>query len=282
VDPLRQLAEGPVPALKPRAVLVEEEQATLEAVDLSPAGVLARAGRLHEHGEGDIEVIRVDKGAARSWLVIIPGTQRGHPPGGANPFDEAGIAEGMAYGSEEVGRAVHEALRLAGARPGEDLAAVGYSQGGIHAMNLSRDEAFLAGYSLRFVLTAGSPVGGIEPAAGVKSLHLEHELDWVPLADGVPNPDTRNRVTVTLANPVSLPPGEDFGLGPGHRLDNYEAGAHAVSVSSNPSLVESAAAFTAVTGSGGSGVVSRFSLQREPAAVTSGRPEPGRPAARPQ
>ena len=65
-------------------------------------------------------------------------------------------------------------------------------------MNLSQDKAFLADYDLKFVLTAGSPVGGIEPGAGISSLHLEHEQDWVPGADGLPNPDTRDRVTVTL------------------------------------------------------------------------------------
>ena len=46
------------------------------------------------------------------------------------------------------------------------MVAVGYSQGGIHAMNLAADELFLNEYDMKYVLTAGSPVGGIVPAAG--------------------------------------------------------------------------------------------------------------------
>ena len=65
------------------------------------------------------------------------------------------------------------------------------------------------------MLTAGSPVGGIRPGPGIRSLHLEHEQDWVPGADGLANPDTRDRVTVTLTNPLAMPPLQDFGLGPG-------------------------------------------------------------------
>ena len=98
------------------------------------------------------------------------------------------------------------------------MAAVGYSQGGIHAMNLGRDKAFLADYELKFVLTAGSPVGGIEPGPGISSLHLEHEQDWVPGADGTPNPDLKDRVTVTLTTPI---PGHEWlepGMGPGHAI----------------------------------------------------------------
>jgi hypothetical protein len=290
-DVLVPLKHPRFPGLNPTAVHVLEERTREEPVDLTLAGVLARAGRLHEEGDGRIEVIAVDRGGQKTWLVVIPGTQRGHPPGGENPLDEVGIVEGLGYGSAEVGKAIHEALRLAGAQAGEGVAAVGHSQGGIHAMNLARDPDFLADYDLKFVLTAGSPAGGIMPAPGIKTLHLEHELDWVPLADGTRSPDTRDRVTVTLANPVSLPPGEDFGLGPGHRLSNYAAAAEAVSASSNPSLRESTGAFAAVAGSGGSAMVTRFTLRRAPVPqvpalpafppVTSARRESGPPTARP-
>jgi hypothetical protein len=195
--------------------------------------------------------------------VIIPGTQLGGLPAGTNPFDPAGVAEGLGYGSEETASAIRRALDEAGAGAGEQIAAVGYSQGGIHAMNLSQNEAFLAEYDLKFVLTAGSPVGGIEPAPGISTLHLEHEQDWVPGADGLRNADTRDRVTVTLTNPLVIPAWQDFGLGPGHRLGNYADGADAVSASSDPSLRASAAALAAVVGAGGAASATRFSLRRE-------------------
>jgi hypothetical protein len=131
-------------------------------------------------------------------------------------------------------------------------------------MNLSQDKAFLAEYRLKYVLTAGSPVGAITPEPGVSSLHLEHRQDWVPGSEGLPNPDTKDRVTVTLNGLVRTPPGEDSGLGPGHRLTNYEAGARAVSASPDPSLAASTAALAGVVGAGGTARATRFQLVRAP------------------
>lgn len=260
---IRELTAAPGLAfLKPRPVWIAGRETTVQDVDLSPAGLLLRAEAVGRTS-GDIEVLQVGNDGQRAWVVIIPGTQLDGLPEGTNPFDPAGIAEALGYGSEETAAAIRQALHEAGAGAGEQVAAVGYSQGGIHAMNLSQDKALLAGYDLKFVLTAGSPVGGIEPAPGISSLHLEHEQDWVPGADGLPNADTKDRVTVTLTNPMDIPAWKDFGLGPGHRLGNYAAGADAVSASMDPSLQASTAALAAVVGAGGAATVTRFALRRE-------------------
>lgn len=272
---IRDLAALPgMSHLAPRPVRVTGSDTALADVDLTPAGLLRRAGAVGRNS-GDIEVIRVGSGAQRAWVVILPGTQLGGLPPGANPFDAAGIAEGLGYDSRETGAAVRQALREAGVRAGEQLAAVGYSQGGIHAMNLARDKAFLAEFNLKYVLTAGSPVGGITPGPGIASLHLEHEHDWVPGADGRPNADTRDRVTVTLTNELVLPPPQELGLGPGHRLENYAAGAEAVAASGDPSLRASTAALGAVIGTGGTTAVTRFSLRRDPAPAQGVPTAPG-------
>ena len=195
--------------------------------------------------------------------MIIPGTQLDGLPQGTNPFDAGGIAEGLGYDSAETAGAIRRALAEAGAEAGDQIAAVGYSQGGIHAMNLGRDKAFLAEYELKFVLTAGSPVGGIEAAAGTSSLHLEHEADWVPGADGLPNPDTKDRVTVTLASPIPGPEWLEPGIGPGHAMGRYADGARDIAASRDPSLQASTAALAAVVGAGGTAKVTRFSLRRK-------------------
>jgi len=257
--------------LKPRPVSIVGRESFTADVDLSPAGLLRRAGAVGEQG-GRIEVIEVDGGSRPAWVVIIPGTQQGGLPEGANPFDPAGIAEALGYDSEWTAGAIRQVLRQAGAEAGDQLVAVGYSQGGIHAMNLSKDRAVLAEYDLKFVLTAGSPVGGISPEPGIRSLHLEHEQDWVPGADGLANPDTRNRVTVTLTNPLAVPPLQDFGLGPGHRLENYADGAALVSTSRDTTLKDSTAALAAVVGTGGAATVTRFSLRREARPAPQGTP----------
>jgi hypothetical protein len=279
---IRRLAEGSFPRLKPRPVAAVEEVTRDVAVDTSPAGLLARLREVDAAGHGKIEVVQVENGGRKAFVVIIPGTQPGHPPGGTNPLDEAGIAEALGYGSEHLNAAVLSALHQAGAAKGDQVVAVGYSQGGAHAMNLSKDKAFLAEFDLKYVLTAGSPVGGITPQPGVTSLHLEHRQDWVPGSDGSPNPDTRDRVSVTLTGRALTLPGEDPGLGPGHKLANYEAGAKAVSASENPSLVANTAVLAGVLGAGGAGKATRFAVHREtqPAGPKAGsadiRPTGGR------
>lgn len=255
--------------LKPRPVSATAGGTSTETVDLTPAGLLRRTEDV-DRTPGEIEVIRVDAAGGPAWVVLVPGTQLGGLPAGTNPFDTAGIAEALGYDSVETTAAIRCALREAGAEAGDQLVAVGYSQGGIHAMNLSRDKAFLAEFDLKYVLTAGSPVGGISPAPGISSLHLEHREDWVPGADGAPNADTRDRVTATLTNALSVPAPKDFGLGPGHRLENYEAGAAAVEASRDPSLQASTAALAAVVGTGGTAAVTRFALRREARPVPAG------------
>jgi hypothetical protein len=284
---VREASEAPgLMFLKPSPVSVVARETFSAKVDLSPAGLLRRAGAVGQQA-GRIEVIEVDGTGRPAWVVIIPGTQLGGTPEGANPFDPAGIAEALGYDSASTAAAIRRALEQAGASPGDRLVAVGYSQGGIHAMNLSKDRAFLAEYDLKFVLTAGSPVGAITPAPGIRSMHLEHEQDWVPGADGEANPDTRDRVTVTLTNPLEIPPLKDFGLGPGHRLENYADGATLISTSRDSTLRDSTAALAAVVGTGGTATVSRFTLRRDarpavrevpaaPAPATAPSPRPGK------
>jgi len=134
-------------------------------------------------------------------------------------------------------------------------------------MNLSRDKAFLSEFDLKYVLTAGAPVGGISAESGISSLHLEHVQDWVPGADGRINADTKDRVTVTLTNEVKTPEGEDSGIGPGHDQENYAAGAELVEASHDESLAASTAAFAGVIGAGGVAKVTRFKLERAPLQV---------------
>jgi hypothetical protein len=264
--------------LQPRPVAVDRKETVPIEFDGSLAALLERARIIGERGEGYVEVIEVDNGGQKAYVVVIPGTQTDGETGGVNPFDEAGIAEGLGQNSAEINAAVLRALQDVGAERGAPIVAVGYSQGGIHAMNLAADKRFLKEYDMKYVLTAGSPVGGIVPDADVTSLHLEHRQDWVPGTDGTPNPDARNRVTVTLNNPVTTPAGEEFGIGPGHRLSNYTGGARLVSASEDPSLMASTAVLAGVLGTGGTATATRFALTRskspEPAVAPGPVPTP--------
>lgn len=247
---------------KPRPLDVRQVETVYVDLDSSPAGLLERIRSIDARGPGMIEVVAVDNGTERAYVVVVPGTQAaGTRAGGDNPFDEAGIAEAMFYDSAEVSRAVAEALADSGAKDGDKVVLVGYSQGGIHAMNIAADPVIQERYQVPFVLTAGSPVAGITPPETVESLHLEHRADWVPGADGGLNPDTRGRVTVTLDAPAVVGPGEG-GLGAGHSLTGYQEGARLAAASTNPSLVHSTAALAGLVGTAGVATATRYSLTR--------------------
>ncbi|MCU1518440.1 MAG: hypothetical protein JWQ75_3161 [Pseudarthrobacter sp.] len=281
---LAAVAGQSIRVLAPRPVTAERKETLPIEFDGSPAALLERTRIIDERGAGYIEVIEVEHGGRKAYVVVVPGTQTGGEPGGMNPFDEAGIVEGLGRHSAGINAAVLQAVQAAGAEKGAPVVAVGYSQGGIHAMNLAADEPFRNQFDVKYVLTAGSPVGGIVPAAGISSLHLEHRQDWVPGGDGMPSPDTRDRVTVTLHQPVRTPDGGETGLGPGHRLGNYTDGARLVSASGDPSLVASTGVLAGVLGAGGTATVTRFALTRakppgpQPAPVPRPTLPPPRPA----
>lgn len=254
-----------------RPLAMHQEETVQVDLDTSPAGLLERIRLIDARGAGFIEVIEVPSGGEKAYVLVVPGTQpAGSGAGGKNPFDEAGIVEALVYSSDDLSAAAVAALQAAGAEQGAAVVAVGYSQGGIHAMNMAADPHFLRNYDLRYVLTAGSPVAGINAAEGVQSLHLEHRTDWVPGSDGSPNPDSRDQVTVSLGNAPRAAEGEG-GLGPGHTLSTYQDGARLVSASNDPSLVGSTAALGAVLGAGGAATATRFSLTRTKAPAPKSR-----------
>ncbi|MGO4146565.1 hypothetical protein AB4Y77_15920 [Paenarthrobacter sp. YAF11_1] len=275
-DTLHGILESPLlAALQPRHVSIERMEQSIEPVEPSMAESLRRLERLHSRNSGEIEVIQFEQDGSSSWMVLIPGTQPNSP--NTNPLDIPGIGEAVAYDSEEVIPAVGQALREAGAEAGDQVVAVGHSQGGVHAMNLSQNQAFLSEFDLKYVLTAGAPVGGITPEPGITSLHLEHVQDWVPGTDGQVNADTKDRVTVSLTDEIRTPEGQDAGLGPGHDQENYAAGAELVAASHDESLAASSAVFAGVVGAGGVARVTRFKMERAPMPVSSSLEKPDSP-----
>jgi hypothetical protein len=257
----KTLVESAYPGMRTRPVDVQREERLPINLDPSPAGLLERIRLIEGRGAGFVEVIEVDDEGQKAYVVVIPGTQL--DGGDGNPFGLNGIVEGVGNGSANITAAILEALKAAGAERGATVVGVGYSQGGIHAMNLADSEDFLAEYDLKYVITAGSPVAGIPTGPGISSLHLEHRTDWVPGTDGAPNRDARNQVTVTMTDDLYVQTGEDVGIGPGHQLTRYQDGARLVSASSDPSLVGSTAALSAVLGAGGAATATRFSLSRK-------------------
>ncbi|WP_159803356.1 hypothetical protein [Arthrobacter zhaoguopingii] len=235
------LVPGPLALTTPAEVEQLAFGGTVEAITDRLAAVEAAP-------PGSFEILRTDGPAGPAYLVILPGTQPSEP---GNPFDATGIAEAVNEDSRYVGAAVAQALREAGARPGETVLLAGYSQGGMHAMNLAAGGAVGGTYDVRLVVTLGSPTGW-EPTGTAEYLHLEHAADTVPALDGGPAPDEPNRVTVRADSPVpALPAGpgaEGKGLGAAHKLATYAQTAALVDASALPSLAPAAAALAATGG----------------------------------
>ncbi|GLB66394.1 hypothetical protein [Arthrobacter mangrovi] len=228
------------------------------------AALLERAQAAADAGPGTIEILEVRTPQGTRWVVTLPGTQAASSAEAtANPFDETGVAEALAGNSRHTAAAVSAALAEAGAAAADPVVLVGYSQGGMHAANLAASEEFRAAHNVAYVLTAGSPVGGTAIPEGTAGLHLEHVQDWVPGADGRPNPDTRDRVTVTLAGRAATPEGEGAGLGPGHDFANYVEGARRLEGSRDPSVAAGSAVLGAALAGGGAARRHLVTLRRE-------------------
>ena len=260
VAELRRVTVAPFPA--------GQEQVRLDG---SVAGLLGRSKVLKdENNAGVVEVLRIQDGGRQVFVVTIPGTQ-GSGFGGAFPFDVTGNGEARDLDSKYVAAAVADALRQAHAEAGDSVVLSGYSQGGDHATNVAVFLANQTEYQVDFLLTAGSPTGSAALPPGLPALHLEHELDWVPGIDSMPNPDTPDRVTMTLTDPVATPEGQPAGLGPAHRLDNYLEGAALADASQDPSMRTAVGSLGAVIGTG-TATRHLYRFEREPLPKPEARP----------
>ncbi|MGN7701726.1 PGAP1-like alpha/beta domain-containing protein [Cellulosimicrobium sp. 22601] len=137
-----------------------------------------------------------------TWVVAIPGTQPGNlrsvftMTSNYDLMDDDPAVRAQADST----RAVLEAMRQAGIGPDDDVVLVGHSQGGMIAATVAA--ATVGTYSVRHVVTAGSPVAGHALPPGVKGTHLETQGEGISDLDGAENRATPDRVTVTGTLPA--------------------------------------------------------------------------------
>ncbi|MDY6054929.1 hypothetical protein [Micrococcus sp.] len=166
------------------------------------------------------------------WVVGLPGTQASSalvdPDGGWS--DPMGIADALGRGSEHTGEGIARALTLGGVPEGEPVVFVGYSQGGLHALNMPSHPLVSERWDVAGVVTFASPGGGILTPAGVPVMAFQREVDLVTALDGGPEPATVWRATVTFqpesgAAPEGYTgpglPGFSDVFGPEHALPRY-------------------------------------------------------------
>ena len=270
---MERLADGRFGELRPIDVTRLEGAGERVPLAGSARGLLERSKILLDGPDrGVVEILTVDEGGRRVRIVTLPGTQDGGSMAvGPNPFDTYGIAEGLAKDSQYVADAVAESLRQAGASAEDAVILVGYSEGGIHALNTGARLAESEEFSVEMVVTAAAPTGDRNTPDGVKIIHLEHYQDWVPGADGTLNPDTPDRITVTGTTPVPAEAERD-GLGPAHDLDLYLGLAGQADASRDPSLTDSLGYLAQIIPPGSIATRSLFGFSRKPASGPSKKP----------
>jgi len=182
-------------------------------------------------GNGTIEVQTVSGPHGPRHVVYLPGTDDMLTTPASRDGDARDLPTNFAAVSgvsTTYADGILEAMKQAGIAPGEPVALVGHSQGGIMAGWLATHQET---YAITNVVTAGSPVGdqGDYPAS-THVLSLENRGDLIPLTEGEQNADAGNHVTVGFDDSGTSIVGN-------HDLARYVDGGGAVDASDHPSLV---------------------------------------------
>ncbi|WP_175578453.1 alpha/beta hydrolase [Actinomyces culturomici] len=162
-----------------------------------------------------VKITRVGEGAARRWLVSLPGTAHMDFETDENPADmESNIREMIGLESAmRVGvvAAIHDAMARDGVAK-EDFAKepvlmCGHSQGGIVAVALASMPPEKAGVDVQAILAEGAPARRIRIRPDVEMVSVAHDQDVIPSMDGTParSPDRRVVVGRSLVRPKKSP-----------------------------------------------------------------------------
>ena len=168
----------------------------------APADVIRYSDQVQadrkDDSTGVISVLRTDHAdGTTSWVVVVPGTAD-WGLGGPNPQDLLTNFQAVSGMPSDMETAVVAAMQQAGVGPNDPVGLYGHSQGGIVVTRLAGDPGVNEHYNVTTLLTAGSPVGGIDLPDSVSALHLENGGDAVPSLDAAPNPSSPHRITVSV------------------------------------------------------------------------------------
>jgi hypothetical protein len=209
----------------------EVRPADLSAMLQHLSAVNELSGPAHPENNGTVEIqtIASADGTVRH-IVYLPGTDdlTTTPWSQDGDVRDLGTSLLLVSGQDNAyQQGILDAMGQAGIRPGEPVALVGHSQGGMEAASML---AHGSPYSVTTVVTAGSPTAyldGFPPGSHV--LSLENQGDVVPLLDGADNADSAEQVTVRFDDRVTSVVGN-------HGLGHYVAGAGAVEASDDSSI----------------------------------------------
>lgn len=238
-DDGRPYAGDPIPVAfntsRPELTLPSSASAMIQSV--SDAYV---AGDVPGTENGDVRILKIEQpDGSFAYIVNIPGTENWGVTGGGQSRDLTSNLMVMAGQSSSAQQAVILAMQRAGIPPGAPVMINGHSQGGMLAIALVSDPAFMAQYNVTNVMTVGSPVDGANVDPRVNILEVAHAGDLVPQLDlgGLRTDDSfptqpSNVTTVTMDNPPAnaqqdaqfSQTGRGIGAGVGEAIGNLPGG----------------------------------------------------------
>lgn len=191
----------------------------------APTGLAQVAGAVKaaaaDERTGVILVQRVTgPDGATSWLVAIPGTQSGGFGGDTVTDMSTNLALDGGLPDQMTG-AVLDAMAQAGIGPDDPVVLAGHSQGGMTAQSV----AVAAGtaYSIRSVVTFGSPTIPQPMPSGVRLFALEQQQEAVNGLDGAAGTRTAPGVVVIRGDAATAATGPTPGPVAAHSMDGYAA-----------------------------------------------------------
>jgi pimeloyl-ACP methyl ester carboxylesterase len=207
----------------------------------------------------------------RAWVIEIPGTEtwefNAH-----NPMDGTTNLRLIGGVPDDMTDMVLEAMRLSRIGPDEPVMLAGHSQGGMAAMSVAAAVGGL--YSVRAVVTAGTPDIPRGAPSGVQVRHYEHTGELVPQLDGIAR-QTSEQVTVVQRDLSVTGRPDARSIDDAHAMRLYvETAVQAEDeLAGSPGMRAFDAAARDVLGPEGTTAVTRqFQVTRDPAVVAAQPP----------
>mgnify|MGYP001255375326 CR=1 FL=1 len=212
------------------------------SVAAAPTGVRDRLDRIPEGPQGRVLIERYEAdGMPPRYVVYVAPTEDFTPFAVGEAWDSTSNVHGVAMGPAASVRAVELAMAEAGIRPGDEVALVGFSQGGLVATRVAASEH----WNVVGLETHGAPTGHIDVPDGVAGLAIRHTDDLVPALAGPPQDHSLVQVERrAFREGMDIP---DVQAAPAHQRSAYERTADAVDGAASAVVREQVAALDAFT-----------------------------------
>lgn len=224
-----------------RETPVRVDQVSERPLSAPPTGVGGRLERVPEINQVRIETYTAP-GMPPRHLVYVGPTETFSPFARDEPWDLTSNVHGVAGLEAGSFRATELAMQQAGIAPGDEVAVVGFSQGGLVASMVAAS----GDWNVVGLETHGAPAGNLELPSGMAGMAVRNTDDFIPALAG-PQTDAHLLQVERRAFAEGQPVPTDLAA-PAHQRTAYVATAAAIDADPAPQLREQVAAMDAFAG----------------------------------